>query len=402
MLNYTEALKLVCDSARVSDLDDVVLKKAFGYVIGEAVVSDRCIPISDNSAMDGYGFIWEECDSTLELKVIGHISAGDTRKHTGLNRGQCYRIMTGASVPASVDTVVPREKVVGDGEALICLKELPKRGANIRRAGEDIAVGDVLDMRGRPLGPGDLGVLASVGCTHVKVHRAPTVAYFSTGEELIDPDEELVTGKVVNSNAWSLEACIRLAGGFPLSLGKAGDSLEETMAVFEKAKDCDIILSTGGVSMGDHDHVKEAMEAVGMDIKFWKVAIKPGKPLAFATWGKTVVFGLPGNPVSCLVNFELFVKPAIRKFRGYKQYHTPTFSVTLEEDFPIAKNKLHLVRAVITYDKNKGYHAIVAGSQGSGVLRSMSLANALVFVDKPMSMGEKAQALWLTGKELWL
>jgi molybdopterin molybdotransferase len=279
--------------------------------------------------MDGYAV--RAADVTApgaRLRIVGSIPAGSVHTEP-LARGTAVKIFTGSVVPPGADTVVRVEdsEPVGD-DVVVTIAHAP--GANVRLAGEDIAIGAVVVRTGQELGPADIGVLASVGCAAVAVHRSPRVAILSTGAELIEIDDVPGPGQVVNSNAWALAAAVREAGlPPPRVLPIVRDRFEDIRTRLEDAATADVVLSTGGVSVGDFDFVKEALDAIGVERLFWKVAQKPGKPLTVGRRGPTLFFGLPGNPVSALVCFAVYVSPALRRLAGHQRLHLPSVRAVL-------------------------------------------------------------------------
>jgi molybdopterin molybdotransferase len=308
--------------------------------------------------------------------------------------------MTGASIPPGVDTVSPKEIVRVEGEKII-IETPPKKGSNIREAGEDVGRGEILDLAAYPLSPAAVGLLASLGLTELSVVRRPQVALFSTGRELVSPSEIPAPGQVVDSNSFSLVASLRALGVEPRLLGRAEDRKESIREKFFEARDADIILTTGGVSVGDYDYVKDVLKEIAAETKFWKVAIKPGKPLVFAIWEKKLIFGLPGNPVSALVNFEMVVALAIRKMMGFRDPFPKKINVVLKEDFPGAGKRLHLPRVFVRQNETGDFEASLTGAQGSGILKSLSQAQALIPLAGPRKAGSICSAFLITGGGLW-
>ncbi|MEO8379081.1 MAG: gephyrin-like molybdotransferase Glp, partial [Acidobacteriota bacterium] len=322
MLEVEEAQARVMAEVSAGAAEDVPLADALGRVLREAIITADDAPAADNSAMDGYAVRAEDLlGAPVALEVIGDIPAGHpTDAH--LRPGTAMRIMTGAFVPAGADTVVHVELTDAGMERVTIQRALP-RGTNIRRRGEDMRAGQEVLRSGFAIGPAEIAVLAGARKTTVRVGRRPTVAILSTGDELIESGQPAAPGKIVNTNGPQLEALVREAGGIPRTLGIVRDTREATMAAFETALTSDLVLSSGGVSVGAYDFVKEALEALGAETRFWRVAMKPGKPVVLSRRGPTVIFGLPGNPGSCFVSFHLFVAPAIRKMLGQERGWLP-------------------------------------------------------------------------------
>jgi len=403
MISVEEALKIVLPASAPVDAEEVELQGALGRTTAEDVVSDTDIPCFDNSAMDGYAV--RECDvasaakdTPVVLDVLEDIPAG-TVPTKELGPGQAMKIMTGAPVPAGADAIV----IVEDTEASngkVTVFAPPSRN-HIRAKGEDIVEGSVAVEAGTRLRPQEIGLLASVGCCRLKVSRRPKVAFLSTGDEVIRHDQPLTVGKVRNSNAFTLRGLIAEAGGEPIDLGIARDTKEELHEHLKRGLDADILCTSGGVSVGDYDFVKDALQDVGMELAYWKVRMKPGKPSLFGRAGDCLVFGLPGNPVSVMVCFELFVRPTILKMLGQKRIHRPMVKVVLDQDVKHRGDRRSYVCANLRV-VDGAYHAVVRGPQGSGILRSISLANALLVLpeDSPApKAGDTVEAILLNCPE---
>ena len=389
MLSVDEAIQRILARVQRTARTGVELSHAVGCVLAEPVVSRRALPPFSNSAMDGFAVRAAELPATLP--IAGTIAAGAPPTAV-LAPGTAQRIMTGAPVPDGADAVVIREDVTEtDGRV-----ELPAAspGQNIRRAGEDCAIGDEVLSPGTPLGPGEIGLCAALGIREIPVARNPSVALLSTGDELVDIDVEPSPGQIVNSNAYALAVQIVEAGGQPLQLGIAPDDREAVIARLRYGVEADVLLTSGGVSAGDFDLVRECFAEVGIEIDFWKVAIKPGKPLVFgvAQTG-ALVFGLPGNPVSSMVSFELFVRPAILAMQGARRIHRPRAPVRLASAYHKAPGRQHYIRARLTREGGE-LIAHAHAQQGSGMLRSMVGVDALVEV--PAQSGDVPAGTVLT------
>jgi molybdopterin molybdotransferase len=325
-------------------------------------------------------------------------------KHTdqAVGKGEAVRIMTGAPVPPGADTVVQVELTEKVAEDRVKILQQHEKGRNIRLAGEDITVGQPVLRAGDEITPAKVGVLASVGTSKIKVIRRPVVAILATGDELLDANEPVQPGKIRSSNSYTLISQVRTCGAEPTYLGIARDTREDMRAHLEKGFSADMIVSSGGVSVGDYDYVKDVLEELGIEFKFTKVAVKPGKPTVFGMRGKKPVFGLPGNPVSSMVIFEEFVRPALLKMMGKKKLFRPTVDAILEEDVKKKPDRMHLIRAVVHRD-GTDYHVSTTGPQGSGILVSMDLANAiLVFPrgQKQLKRGERARVQLINMPEI--
>ena len=371
-----QALDEVLRAVTSIGAERVGLFEAVGRVLAEDVRSLRDVPGYANSAMDGFAVRHEDVARTpARLRVIG-LSAAGTRELPQVGRGEAARIMTGAPLPPGADTVVRVEDTRAEGDGVVIEAAGPK-GKDVRLRGEDVRCGDTVLDSGRRLVPADVGVAASVGRTLLLVHRRPRVAIVSTGNELVEADQPVESGQVVNSNAYALAGAIAEAGGTALPLPIARDDPAEIRATFEEAARADAILSTGGVSVGDFDYVKSVMDELGVERAFWKVAQKPGKPLTFGRLAGRPYFGLPGNPVSALVCFYLYARPAIRRMAGFAAVHLSTTTATLSHDVKKADGLTEFVRCRLER-RGADLYATSTGTQSSSVLRSMSLAHGMI------------------------
>lgn len=380
MLQVEDAQARVLDCVRDLGSEPVAFHEALGRVLREDVMSPFDAPEADNSAMDGYAVRAEDiANAPVTLRVTGEIPAG-TVATASVEPGTAMRIMTGALVPAGADTVVQVELTDGGTEMVSIQQSLPS-GANIRRRGEDLRTGAVVLRAGTPIHAAEVAVLASVQRTSVPVGRRPVVAILPTGDELVDVDQPRTPGKVVNSNAYALAALVAEAGGVPRVHPIVRDTREATIAALDAAVDgADFLITTGGVSVGAWDFVKDALDALGAETKFWQVAMKPGKPVVLSTLRERVVFGLPGNPVSCMVSFHLFVAPAIRKAMGrMPPFFAPTVNVRLTAPLKAAADRRVYFRVRLTA-RDGELLAEPMTAQGSGVLTSMLAANGLAVV----------------------
>jgi molybdopterin molybdotransferase len=376
VISVTEALAAVLDATPVLGAERVVLAAALGRVAAEDVVSARAVPGADNSAMDGYAVRGADvATAPARLRVLGTIPAGSLLARA-VEPGTAAKIFTGSVVPDGADTVVKVEDT-DEADGVVTVRVPMATGANVRARGEDIAPGATVLARGTPLGPADLGVLASVGRATVAVHRRPRVAILSTGAELVEVDETPGPAGVVNSNAYALAAAAIEAGAEPVVLPIVRDRFEDIRERLAEAAAADVVLSTGGVSVGDFDFVKEALDALGVERRFWKVAQKPGKPLTFGTLGARLFFGLPGNPVSALVCFAVYVWPALRRLAGHGAPHHPVVQARLSAAVKKAANLTEFVRVRLRRDGD-GWTATPAPSQSSGVLTSLAAGAGLL------------------------
>lgn len=373
MLSVTEAAARIRAKVPRLGVEPVSVWDAAGRVLAADLVAARGLPPADLSAMDG--FAARSADLPATLPVAGAIAAGHPWPG-GLPAGAALRIMTGAALPAGADTVVILEDAAVDGDAVTLPASRP--GANLRRAGEDVAVGERALIAGTRLDPGALALAAALGCASIEVARRPRVAILATGDELVDVTTEPGPGQIVDSSAHALVALVRAAGGEPRYLGVVRDDRAATAAALRGALDHDVVITTGGVSAGDHDHVRPALADAGVTLDLWKVAMKPGKPVAFATAPSGVpVFGLPGNPVSTMVAFELFVRPALLAMQGALGGERPRVPVVLPESYDKAAGRAHYLRARLERD-GATLIARVHPKQGSAMMSSMIGADALV------------------------
>jgi molybdopterin molybdotransferase len=371
--------------ASVSDLGSemIPLLEAPGRVLYDDLSSDLNMPPFDNSAMDGYAVQYRDTrgaapDHPVEISIAGEIQAGDNPRKYEMAQKKCIRIMTGAPIPAGADAVIPVEDTREDAArgAIAVLKEM-KSDENIRFAGEDIKKGQVVLRKGLRMTSADVGFLAALNKSSVPVYKKPRVAIISTGDEIAEPGEELKPGQIRNTNAYSLYSEVIKYNGFPCYLGIARDSMESIQRTFSRALEHDIVLSTGGVSMGKYDLVKEVLVELGVNISIEKIKMKPGKPLIFGTRGSTLIFGLPGNPVSTLVSFIEFVRPALLKMSGAVKLNKPMLGAIADNRIPKKPGRREFLRGYFSVIDGI-LHVATTGPQGSGILRSMSDANCLI------------------------
>ncbi len=395
MISVEEALDKVLGYVVVLEAEETPLLDALGQVLAEDVSSDIDVPPLDNSAMDGYAVRSADTagaspESPRLLRVVDTVAAGSVSERE-VETGTAIRIMTGAPVPRGADSVVRfedtdealRSRVTSEVGVLAEVAV----GLNIRRAGEDIGRGTKVLPKGTVVSPPEVGLLASLGRDRVKVIRRPVVAILATGDELVDLGEPLGVGKIYNSNSYSVAALVRRYGGIPKVLGIARDSEDSLVASLKRGLKADMLVTSGGVSVGDYDVVKEVLAKQG-EIAFWSVRMKPGKPLAFGTirgvskMGEVrniPQVGLPGNPVSSMLTSELFIRPAIRKMMGKAQVARPTIEAVVEDTVVNSDSRRIFARAVV--EKRGGqYFARLTGPQGSGILTSLTVANALAII----------------------
>lgn len=387
MIRIEEALNKILDAVSPLGLEKVNLLDALGRVIGEDIHAGRAIPPKDNSAMDGYALRAEDTLGASEetptiLEVVEDIPAGSIPKKR-IGPGQAARIMTGAPIPEGADAVVRMEDSRKEGNRVAILVAT-EAGQDIRRAGEDVKPGEKVISRGDVIRPAEVGMLASLGRSFIFVHQRPLVAVVATGDELTDIDDPLSPWKIVSSNSYSLAALVLDCGAIPMQIGIAKDRRDDLIAKFRAAMRADLIVSSGGVSVGDYDLVKEVMKEEGNRVQFWRVAMKPGRPLAFGALGEVPIVGLPGNPVSSMVSFEQFIRPAILKMMGHTNLFRRIVRARLGEDITKNSGIRHFIRARIQRD-GSGYTVVTTGEQGSGILKSMVRANGLIILPEEVT-----------------
>jgi molybdopterin molybdotransferase len=396
MIAVEEALDKILSHIQLLGSEKVSILEALGRVIAEDIYANRDIPPLDNSEMDGYAVRSEgirnaDQNHPARLEVIEDLPAGFISTRT-VGRGEAIRIMTGAPIPRGADTVIPVEYTKKQDRFVAIFKAvLP--GENIRRAGEDVKKGERVISSGDLIHPAEVGMLVSVGRSFVSVYQRPMVAILCTGEELVDVDGDLDEGKIVSSNSYTLAAQVRDCGAIPVQLGIARDRKEEIKEKLLQGLRADVLISSAGVSVGDYDFVKDVLNDLGMEMVFWKVAMKPGKPLAFGTIEGKPVFGLPGNPVSSMVSFEQFVRPSLLKMMGHRQIFRPVIEAILKEDIHKEPGRRHFVGAFVIFEGDH-YFVTITGAQGSGILRSMVTANGLVVIPEDREIvraGEKVK-----------
>ena len=414
MIPVEEALERILSYVRLLDAEERPVLDALGQVLADDIEAPFDIPPLDNTAMDGYAVRAADTAGAseaapAELAVVGELAAGYVFEGA-VRAGAAVRIMTGAPIPRGADAVVPFEETdepegtqfgaFAKSRATVGVLKAAEPGANIRRAGEDVRRGQRILERGAVLHAAQAGVLASLGMASVRVHRRPVVAILSTGDEVKEPGEPLAPGQIYDSNAYSIAAMVSANGGIPRRLGIAKDTVEALTAKLREGFDADMLVTSAGVSRGDYDVVKDVLAKEG-EVNFWTVRMRPGKPLAFGAFAsagrKIPHIGLPGNPVSSMVSFELFGRPAIYKMLGRSDWERPRVRAIADE--PIANTDARRVfaRAILT-QRDGRWHAALTGPQGSGILTSMALANALAIVpeDVPgVQAGDEVDAILL-------
>lgn len=394
-ISIEEAQKIILESVKSLTDEGISIMESANRVLYEDIVASTMIPPRDNSAMDGYAVIAADTKgatetSPVKLQVIAEIRAGGLLDGKEVLKGTAIRIMTGAPLPKSADSVIPFEDA-GEEAGYIRIFNETVKYSNCRFAGEDIKKGDRVLEKGDRLRSADVGILASLNYQTIKVYKQPTVSIISTGDELAEIGEEVQMGQIRNSNAYSLYSEVKKYSGLPDYLGIVKDTLKDTREMFLKAMKSDVIISTGGVSMGKYDFVKEIYSDLNIETKFEWIKVKPGRPCTFGVKENKLFFGLPGNPVSTLTSFLQFVRPALLRLMGAKRIRKPVLNAILEEDLKKQPGKAFLLRGHFSI-RNNEFYVSTTGNQNSSVLRSMSRANCLIVIPENTSevkAGEK-------------
>jgi molybdopterin molybdotransferase len=372
VISLNEAIDLVLAAVRPLSAERVPLLDALGRAAAADVVSPEDVPSFDNSAMDGCAAHGDSFAIVAEIPA-GHVAAAP------LGPGDAARIMTGAPLPTCADTVVQVEHTE-ERDGRVFVRTPPAAGRNVRRAGEDVRRGDVVLPRGTPLGPAELGILASIGVEQLSVARRPRVAILATGSELVPLGRSLGPGQIRNSNSFAAWGQTLAACAEPVLLGIAPDDPDETRRLISRALGEDVTITSGGVSVGDYDFVKQVEDELGVERRFWGVATKPGKPFAFGVRDGRLVFGAPGNPVAAMVSFELYVRPALLAMQGRRDIWRPWLTAAAAEPVRATRDRVEVRRCLLARDEGGDWRFTTTGPQGSGILRSMVLADGLVLV----------------------
>jgi molybdopterin molybdotransferase len=398
-----EAARLFVDAVRPLPAELRTLRDALDLVTADDISSPIDLPPWTNSAMDGFACRSADVRAGVVLRVVETIAAGQFPRHT-LAAGEAAHIFTGAPLPAGADGVIRQEDADPDGDR-VTIRDPRDAGRNIRLTGEDIRRGALVLPAGTPLGPAQLGVLASIAHEPVAVHRPPIVAFLGSGDEIVDLDRrhEILAGKkIATSNSYTLSGMIRRAGAVPREMGIARDTKESLRDHIVRAAGSDLLVTTAGVSVGEHDLVREVLTDLACDLRLWRVRMRPGAPLGFGVLppplGPLPWIGLPGNPVSTMVTFELFVRPIIRRLLGHARPFRRTVRVIVEDDITLGPKLRHFLRAIVEARPDGTLGARLTGPQGSGILTSMARADALLIVpeDRPhVPAGESLSAIVL-------
>jgi molybdopterin molybdotransferase len=382
MVSMAEALEIVLNSVCPLGYEDISILEAADRVLYENIVSDKMIPSWDDSAKDGYAVRAGDIqgatrNSPVSLQIVGDIQAGESPFYNSVSKGTAVRIMTGAPIPEGADSVIEFEDTDEESGYVKVFRETVTH-ENRRFAGESIQKEETVLYKGDRLGSAEIGILASLNVSTVKVYKQPTVSIFSTGDELAEIGQEIRTGQIRNVNAHLLISEVKKVKALPDYLGIAKDTLKETRDILRRALKSDVIISTGGISRGKYDLVKEVYSDLNIELQFDRINVKPGTPCVFGKRDNKLIFGLPGNPVPTLISFLQLVRPALLKLMGSNRIKKPIVNAFLEENIHSCRVH-HLLRGYFTI-KNNRFHVSTTGNQKPSVLRSMSAANCLIIV----------------------
>lgn len=399
MLTVSEASARILAGISPLPVERVALLDSVGRVLAQDAIATYTLPHWDNSAMDGYAvrsadIVGATKEAPVQLTVQETVAAGEFPTRP-VAPGIATRIMTGAPIPEGADTVVRVEDTDG-GTERVQIRDTRDSGKNLRPRGEDFRTGDTVIPAGAPIAPAQVGVLASLGWPTVPVHRRPVVAILGSGDELVDLDrfhEVLAGKKIVTSNSYTMSALVRANGGVPLVLGNAADTPEAMRELLESARGADLILTSAGASVGAFDYTRDVLAAMGAQLDFWRVRMRPGAPIGFGSLRGTPWIGLPGNPVSVMVTFELFVRPVLRRMLGHERIFRHPVPVVLEESVAIGARLTHFLRGIVTVRDDGVLTARLTGPQGSGILTSMARANALLVVPEERQRCESGEVV---------
>lgn len=398
-LKVSAAQQIIIDAVGTMGVESVALVQSLGRVLAQDIRANRDQPPYDVSAMDGYALRSADVANTpVILEVIEDIKAGDMPSKI-VQAGQCARIMTGAPLPQGADAVLRVEDTQAVSDGRVQINCSVKIGNDIRYRGESMRDGEVVLAAGTEIVPGVVGMLAMVKAANIKVYRQPRVAILSTGDELEGLNDAFDANKIPDANSYALMAQVQALGIQPVLLGIARDDPDELRRHLQTGLQYDALLVSGGTSVGVHDYVRPTLEALGVQMKFWRVSMKPGHPMAFGSTDKAFVFGLPGNPVSSMVCFEQFVLPALRRMMGYPRLHRRTVAARLAHDIKHKHSRTEFVRVTLRSEED-GYAATSTGAQGSGILPSMAKADGLLVVpsaSQGLMAGEQVRVQLLDG-----
>lgn len=392
-LSVNQALERIIQAVKpIKGYEQVNLHGALGRILAQDIQSPMQVPSYTNSAMDGYAI--NSADLNIEgvqsLQLIGSVFAGHPFEQT-VQVGQCVRIMTGAMLPPGVDTVIMQEHVEVDNEQIRFNPQQHKAGQNVRLAGEDMQVGQTVLPAGKQILPPELGLLASLGIAEVKIKPKLRVAFFSTGDELCPVGQPLKLGKIYDSNRYQLFGVLARLNVEVIDMGVIADDLAAIEQAFSTASQiADVLITSGGVSVGDADYVKQVLDKIGQ-INFWKIAMKPGHPLTFGTINQATFFGLPGNPVSALVTFYQFVQPALQRMMGQTNIKQPTWQVRCLSNLKKKKGRTEFQRGILMQQDDGEWVVTSTGAQGSHIIRSMSEANCFIVLQEYQTVVNKSE-----------
>ncbi|RQW84393.1 MAG: molybdopterin molybdenumtransferase MoeA [Geobacter sp.] len=377
MPSFEEARKIILDSVVPLGVEKVEILSAVGRVLAEDVAAPWDMPLWDNTAMDGYAVHAADCSGGGTLELAGFLPAGGHMTDE-VGRGNAVKIMTGAPIPPGADAVVPYEETEEQG-GRVFIKTAVKPGDHIRFKGEDVKIGETVLPAGTLLRPSEISMLASFGKIFVPVHRKVRVAILSTGDELMEPGESLLPGKIINSNSLALAAAVIQAGGIPVMLGIARDNRESLLEKMVEGLRADVLITSAGVSAGDCDYVRDVLSELMVLQAFWKIDIKPGRPTAFGLRDGKPIFSLPGNPVSSLLTFEEFVRPALLKMMGHSRVLKPMVKATLKAGIRKKPGRVNFIRVAVTQE-NGEFFVQSAGKQDTGFLKTLLLADGIAII----------------------
>jgi molybdopterin molybdotransferase len=401
MVTFEDARKLILDHIVTLAGEQVDIPESLGRVLAQDVTAPWDLPVCDNSAMDGYAVRSPDCRQAADLRLVGYVPAGGLAP-APIEPGCAVKVMTGAPVPFGCDAVVPLEETEEMDGGRVRIRGPVKPRQHLRFAGEDVKRGQIVMRCGMLIRPPEISMLASVGKLSVTVYRKPRVAILSTGDELIEPGELPTPGKVVDSNSLSLAAAVTEAGAVPLPLGTARDDRASHRAKISDGLRADALITSAGVSAGQHDLVRDTLQELGVQQLFWRVAISPGGPMAFGIREGRPVFSLPGNPVAALITFEEFVRPALLKMLGHAQVVKPFITAVLQDEARKKPGKINLLRVVVKL-VNGRYLAYSAGNQHTGILSTTLKANGLAHLPADrtsFSPGDEIRVRLLSGAEM--
>lgn len=402
LIDHREAVRLVLESTPVLEASETPISDAQGLTLEGELRARFDSPQHENSAMDGFALRSADAEVGRVFEVVDEAPAGSPATKSA-GEGEAIKIFTGGVIPEGADAVVPVENTSGYGEEFE-LKSTVKPGANVRGSGEDVREGDLMFSDGARIGPSEIALAASQGYGTLPVRRRPRVVIFSTGSELVEPGErELSPGEVYDSNSYAMLAQAREAGADARRIASATDEEDALRAALREAlQSADIVVTSGGVSMGERDLVKDILLELGVEQRFWGIKLKPGKPVFYGVGEDTRFFGLPGNPVSAMVCFELFVRPAIAKMMGGEDYGRPRLEVYFDERVENKFGRMHAMRVSLTRTE-KGWRAESVGAQGSGLISSLTSADALAMIGpecEGVGAGEPVEAILLRPRVL--